>query len=351
MSAAEAVKSPPAYGRHRWKLIKEETLFILGAGAHFPYDMPLGGELAQQLVMQLPAKMPKMNLSGPPKVSEFSHICAELYSGKGPLMSRGSYNLLPQMVKFRNALDGAAQQSIDDFLRTYHDEPGFPEIGRLGIAYLLMKTEFRYNWSRSTVNLKGDWLTGLFQQMHRGNSTVDEFLANNNVHFVTFNYDRTLENFFYLRILHTYNLTPEKAFEALGKIEIKHVYGSLGPYDHNQRNKTDFVNADYKQAAEGIQLMFDVRQKETDEIIRAQRLYFDHCKHIVFLGFAFDEQNIKTLKLNRQRQETTVYATRYGMTEAAWAHTLVALKEVNFNITRPNPKWNCLDFIQNVPLK
>ena len=145
-------------------MIKTETLFILGAGAHKPYDMPLGSELAQQLIALLPAKLPKPIPGGRPNLNDFSRICAELYSGKVPLMSRGSYNLLPQMLEFRNQLDGAGQQSIDDFLRTYHAEPGFPEIGRLGIAYLLMKTEFRYNFGRSNTKTGNrDWLTTLFE--------------------------------------------------------------------------------------------------------------------------------------------------------------------------------------------
>lgn len=332
-------------------MIKTETLFILGAGAHKPYDTPLGSELAQQLIALLPAKLPKPTPGGRPNLNDFSRICAELYSGKVPLMSRGSYNLLPQMLEFRNQLDGAGQQSIDDFLRTYHAEPGFPEIGRLGIAYLLMKTEFRYNFGRlNTKTGNRDWLTALFKLMHRETKgTVEDFLANNHVHFVTFNYDRTIENFFYFKLLHTYNLTPEKALEALQRIEIKHVYGSLGPYDPNKRNKTDFVNADYKQAAEGIQLMFDVRQQETDEILRAQRLYFDHCKRTVFLGFAFDDQNIKTLKLNRVQSKTKLYATRFRMTQASWAHAVASLQPVRF-AEEPNSKWDCLDFIENVYL-
>jgi hypothetical protein len=33
-----------------------------------------------------------------------------------------------------------------------------------------------------------------------------------------------------------------------------------------------------------------------------------------FLGFAFDEQNINILKLNRINDQMTLYATRYKMT-------------------------------------
>ncbi len=332
-------------------MVQTETLFVLGAGAHYPYGMPLGSELARQIIKELPPKLPPFNPHGRPKLDKFSQICTQIYSGNVPLLSRGPHNLLPQMVEFRNRLEQAGQPSIDDFLRTYHDAPGFPEIGRLAIAYLLMKTEFRHDFGRSNTKATGDWLTELFNLMHRGtNGTVEDFLEQNNVSFVTFNYDRTIEHFFYLKLLHTYNLTPESALEALKQIEIKHVYGSLGPYDPNKRNKTDFVNADYKQAADGIQLMFDVRQKETDEILRAQRLYFDHPKKQIFLGFAFDEQNIKTLRLNRMNSEMALYATRYEMTESAWQHVMNSMKPATFNVMTPRPEWDCLSFIQNVYL-
>ncbi len=137
---------------------------------------------------------------------------------------------------------------------------------------------------------------------------MEDFLANNHVHFVTFNYDRTIENFFYFKLLHTYNLTPEKALEALQRIEIKHVYGSLG-LRSNKRNKTDFVNADYKQAAEGIQLMFDVRQQETDAMLAS--CTYSSLQANVFLGFAFDDKTSR-LKLNRVQSKTKLYATDSG---------------------------------------
>jgi hypothetical protein len=41
-------------------------------------------------------------------------------------------------------------------------------------------------------------------------------------------------------------------------------------------------------------------------------------RSIVFLGFAFDEENIKTLQLNRAANGKRIHAIRYGMTPTAW---------------------------------
>ena len=91
------------------------SLFILGAGAHFPYDMPLGSELARRIIKELPAKLPEFNPHGPVKFDKVSEICTQVCSGCAPLFNGGPHSLFSRMVEFRNRLELAGQQSIDDF--------------------------------------------------------------------------------------------------------------------------------------------------------------------------------------------------------------------------------------------
>jgi hypothetical protein len=174
-------------------LIAAQTLFILGAGARVPYGMPDGNQLTLDIIEELPAKLPNLRAVGT-LTNTLHDVYYLLYAANRlPLTTH-------RLISFRKALAYAAHSSIDSFLVSYRDEEGFPEIGKLAVAKVLLHKEFKQNLKRgASVSKDGrdwDWLTYLFREMLKGtNGTVEDFLDKNKVAFVTFNYDRTLERF------------------------------------------------------------------------------------------------------------------------------------------------------------
>jgi hypothetical protein len=154
----------------------------------------------------------------------------------------------------------------------------------------------------------------LFEHMlHRCLSSIDDFVANNDVSFVTFNYDRTLEYFFATRFANTYRVDIAKAWEAAKRIPIVHVYGSVGEFSPSLHHRPipssapgpfepprapgsgPFTPMEIRQAAESIRLMYEDRNNqsgiaEAKELIKAAQ-----C--VCFLGFGFDPDNIDRLEL------------------------------------------------------
>jgi len=56
---------------------------------------------------------------------------------------------------------------------------------------------------------------------------VDEIFARNPIKIITFNYDRSLEQFLYWAIKASFRLGDEQVFDELRKLPLLHVYGEV----------------------------------------------------------------------------------------------------------------------------
>src|SRR6266496_4765165 len=76
--------------------------------------------------------------------------------------------------------------------------------------------------------LKGDWCAPLFDRMCEGVTSFDEFLQNQ-LWFISFNYDRCFEKYVLDRTVKTFGLAPKEAGHRMREAFIGvHPYGSLG---------------------------------------------------------------------------------------------------------------------------
>jgi hypothetical protein len=189
-----------------------------------------------------------------------------------------------------------------------------------------------------------DWMSYLFKLMLDGTDGIEDFFKQNQVAFITFNYDRTLEHFFYLRLKHTFHLEQPEALAAMKRIEIKHVYGSFGDYDPDTV-KDDALDATSLQAAGSkIHLMYEQRGENLN-VERARQMLHTHYKRWVFLGFALDSANIKVLGLDEAAPNLHISATRYGIPDGEWARTRQSLRKAPLLIVG-NDKQDSLTFLR-----
>jgi len=287
-------------------MISRNTVFVLGAGAHAPYGFPIGDALlAKILTLLAPDRAASSSFSA------FTKLVLDEYGTDIPLQS---------FVDFRVALSRGGHTSIDSFLATNATRPGFAEIGKLAIAYVLLPLDLQRDFSRGSIAL--DWMSYLFSNMLKGcHRSIDEFLTNNNLSFITFNYDRTLEHFLCVRIKHTYNVSYEEAWGAAQRLPVVHVYGSLGEFDPrviDRQPPTGITPGAYKKAAEAIRLMYDDREERSVDV-KNIKLLLEAADCVCFLGFGFDVDNISYLRLNELCQPSkAVFATRYRVANGDW---------------------------------
>lgn len=262
-------------------MIKRNTVFILGAGASMPYGFPSGATLRQR-------------------------ICAEARNDSAMVRTLAVELGLQSrdLHQFSDAFTRSLQPSIDAFLARRQD---FSELGKACIAYQLCSREnpgkifnaeetdhwYRELWHAMTLDLTGPAM-----------------LTSNNVRFVTFNYDRSLEYSLHEATKHTFGLDDALARQYWEPIQICHVYGQLGAFRPGSGDGRAFTNTtsnlELQIAASGIRIIPEARGDDTEfEMVRS---WLDWAERICFLGFGFDELNMKRLGLREVFESMSLQA-------------------------------------------
>jgi hypothetical protein len=253
-------------------VIKTRTVFVLGAGASFPYGFPLGAGLRQELVQYF---------SSP-----------ETYEPWNVLTRKSAFT--PEQISgFARSFSRSNMASIDAFLAKRGE---FADVGKAAIATLLCAKEEEAHLFADGA--KDHWYRLLWNALMADTTQLAD-VARNSVRFVTFNYDRSLEHFLHQSIKHSWGVADVHALTILKDIRLLHVYGSLGPYhfeqQHGYRTYGEPVNAGgLGLAASSIHVIPEVRK---DEAFVETRKWFDWAERICFLGFGFDRLNMERLDL------------------------------------------------------
>jgi hypothetical protein len=139
-----------------------------------------------------------------------------------------------------------------------------------------------------------NWIIHLFDLLK--GDTVDDLCANE-VTFVTFNYDRSLE--FCLRHLiedrYPFQSSGNMVERVMARLPIIHVHGQLGtlteiPY---KRDNQGLVT---QKAAKGIKIIHEAEDNSA-ELVRAREA-IQAAERIGILGFGYDKTNMKRLQLS-----------------------------------------------------
>lgn len=293
-------------------MINIPTVFVLGAGSSAPYGFPTGQQLLNNVCRD----------------SLSTEVTAELYAHCG---FKGQ-----EIAYFRQALMQSGLTSVDAFLEHRTE---FLEIGKAAIAIELIRLE---DTARLFNDYQGAWLKYLYGKM---NTTFDNF-GKNNVSFLTFNYDRLLEEFLFTSLRNTYGKSVEDTAAQLNKIPVIHLHGAIGSlpwqggpvrsFETNVNTKTlDIARAGIKIIHEDIT---DGRDKDfargTDLIQKAQR--------IVFLGFGYNRLNMKRLGI--ERSNVFALGTGTGLTSAEVQDSVIA----SANKINIHQATDCLDLLRSL---
>lgn len=204
------------------------------------------------------------------------------------------------------------------------------DVGKAAIAFRLMQFEDpnRLTW------FDNNWYRYIFGKL---DAPLADF-RNNNVTFVTFNYDRSLEHFLFTALKNSYNGTDEVVAAALAEVPIIHVHGQLGllpwqPSSFGVTGKRDYGTAinveSLKAAADGIRIVHEVKDLAPFD---AAFNRLAEAERIVFLGFGYNSTNLERLKFDKVLslgKDGKVFGTFYGMTDAEISN----VRKVLFNNT------------------
>jgi hypothetical protein len=246
-------------------MLEVRTVFVLGAGSGVPYGFPTGIELSRTIAQGL--------RNGPilAGLRDIGGIEAET------------------LLHFREEFYESGKNSVDAFLEHRED---LMEIGKLVTAYALIEKEVL----EELFTFRESWLRDLYNGL---NSTFEEF-GSNQVSFVTFNYDRSVENFFFRALSKSYN-APENDVKALmTKIPIVHLHGRLGflpwqdegesrPYNHQVTNEALQI------AAKNIKIIHEDITEGRDKDFALAKKLLSEADQIILMGFGYNSTNVERL--------------------------------------------------------
>jgi hypothetical protein len=266
----------------------QPTVFVLGAGASEPYGLPLGGTLRTNILERYRDD-----------AARTMHI----------------FNTTPfdrnQLDRFVNSLRYSGLLSVDAFLER---QPKFMEIGKSIMGIELLHAEVHERLWQVDEN----WLTYLYGHMI-GNSLED--FANNKVAFITFNYDRCIEHFFFISLKNSFGKSDEETARIAEKIQVVHLHGKLGhlPWQKGQNaiefgdnqidiRKMEIVTNEIKVMHEDHTL--DGRDAE----FNLAHAMLTNARRVYLMGFGFGARNVQRLKLDMLKPHV-FEGTALGLTQ------------------------------------
>ena len=298
-------------------MLKHSTVFVIGAGASFEFGLPIGNELAKRISK-------KMNV----EVDRFNNIRsasgdADLFdlfrrAGETPL----EYARAAWVIR-----DGISlASSIDDFLHVHRDDTFVIDYGKAAIAKCILEAEAnsklkilkeqRGGALVPTVLLSScedTWIVNLMRLLFRGTSKSDCARGLEKCTFIIFNYDRCIEHFFIHALKNAYDISPAEAAQIVANATFIHPYGSVGninPTSPNQEIPFGHDHVDWlKVGRDSIKTYTEaVDDKQIKQAVVA-------ASTIVFLGFAYHDQNMALLADREELHHKTIIGTTYEMSD------------------------------------
>lgn len=216
-------------------MITRPTVFVLGAGASCSYGFPSGRELIFQIYDRVRKKCTGMVAGGVKHWLGFE---------------------IDTVLRCAQELVSSEIPSVDLFLENRQE---YRDIGKALIATALIPYEGEKRLERR--NEKHEWLEYLFGHM----VTKRESFEGNHVSFITFNYDRSVEQFFSKALTSSFGLKQAELQEMLKIVPIVHVHGLLGKLGsgHDARPFSPDVNeTSIRIAAAGIKFRYGLERLE-----------------------------------------------------------------------------------------
>jgi len=256
-------------------MIKNKTVFVLGAGASKPYGYPTGEELFKEVLRleKHPGFLNFLNKAFP------SHEVIALSGIRRTETKKKKTQ--HEFEKFIDELANSGLVSVDSFIEKRQTHSAFC---KFAIAYLLLEREW-HNPSNTALIENSDWYRYLFSKLLNGKS-FEETLENN-VSFITFNYDVSFDSFFTRALVHQYpNCDRGKYFS---KNPIIHMHGNIRTSEFIKINElVDFTNVECAQKvlefSKNINFYFE---SASTEAIALARKELSEAHNVFFLGFGF----------------------------------------------------------------
>ncbi|CDZ31165.1 Hypothetical protein NGAL_HAMBI490_60440 [Neorhizobium galegae bv. officinalis] len=292
------------------------TVFVVGAGASAEFGLPVGWALVEQI-----REKSKFNFDHGSYPKGNRKIFETVFSKYG----KEQKQLEQAFMAFADIQQGVETAgSIDEYINRYSDDSLIAELGKLLIAHSILEAENKsklmpakgqeaegINWN----SVQDTWISPFARTLFDGIKANDVESIGNGIKIICFNYDRCIEHYLEYAIMRAYRGVERKqARQIVDNMQILHPYGSLGTLN-NFSFGTPIEHTNLYNVTKNLITWSETISDET--LPDAMRQAVLDARTIVFLGFAFANQNLKLLKPEMATSKpyfTNVYATAFGLT-------------------------------------
>lgn len=297
-------------------MFKSKTVFIVGAGASHEVGLPVGEGLKVQIAERLTLNA----------VDEFRHALSdrEIENAIIRYCSQNRIRLEPFFEAAKTISDTMPiTKSIDTFLNSFRGDEVIEICAKLAIARSIIEAE-RYSELRhdTITNSAPDFKLiskTWFAQFNK--LLCDEIRPENldtifnNVSFISFNYDRCIEHFLFHALKVHFRLDFVTTMQLMKRLVILHPYGQVGPLDYANNSSVPFGSSNYNLLNLVPQIKtFSERLKDSDGLTKI-REEIESAEILVFLGFAYHEQNLNLLAPLNRALKRRIYGTACGVSQ------------------------------------
>lgn len=301
-------------------MFKSKTVFVIGAGASDEAGLPIGRKLTSEIaqLVDIRADFGRVE-QGDYQIFE----TLQKIVNKDP--ERWNNNtLLASGRHIAEAMEMAT--SIDTFLESFADDDERKTLGKLGIAKAIISAErsskFRPDGHEpfKLRQVADTWYVSLAQLLFSAVPAKSPEHAFENVSFVVFNYDRCVQVFLARALQVYFQIGEAHSRDILRKVRFLHPYGNLGSPFAGDTPHVPYAPSSYdlQNIAENINT-FSESVKDT-AILEEIRTEVRQAETLVFLGFAFHDQNMKILSAPKPRADEPatrrVLATTFDMSKS-----------------------------------
>jgi hypothetical protein len=304
-----------------------ETLLIIGAGAHVPYGMPTGSNLNDQILqlfssVQLPQekedidedklnRLLQMNIGSENEdpTTLLSFLVKEALAREGIVLSVN--DVRNYMSDFLDKFNSSGATSIDYFMQMRSEGirlnlKGLGEkevkkslaihekIGKVLICFFILRSQHNSRLIGGRDSHMADWFSDIVNKFAIDRRDFLKFWSEKFPKVITFNYDILLERHILNSLTSFDYATNEKAVEIINNMDILHVYGKVGEFDW--RDDYSITIEKFFSYVDNVKVI--ERNQNPQEFIKKASALYTSTKSILFFGFGFDEANLELLALS-----------------------------------------------------
>jgi hypothetical protein len=279
-------------------MLPRKTVFIIGAGAGFDLNMPLGDALSIEIGNKTDINFDQA--AGPTGDAHVWEAIRRVANERGV-----DVNILRGAA--RSIKDGITySRSIDSFLNNHNKNEDLKTCAKIALVQTILESERRSHLFiqpgerrfMSHGQVRQSWLGDFMYLLQEGievSSVGDIF---KNLTIINFNYDRCIEHFLFHALQSTFHVNAHRAEELIdGTLNIFHPYGVVGHVIGSGDPRVDFGCSDFGDLV-GLSKeirTFNEKIEEGNELAKI-RAEVSAAERIIFLGFHFHPPNMALLK-------------------------------------------------------